>query len=49
LIENNRNLILFLKLMDLRRNCGDLRGWRYEGRILPGAKNDDENGEHFKW
>jgi hypothetical protein len=28
LIENNRNLIHFLKLMDLRENCGDPRGWR---------------------
>jgi hypothetical protein len=36
LIENNRNLILILKLMDIRENCGicgDMDG----GRILPEA------------
>jgi hypothetical protein len=46
LIENNRNLILFLRLIDPRGNCGDPQGCGW-GRILLQAGNED--GEHFRW
>jgi hypothetical protein len=46
LIENNRKLIIFLKLMDIHENCGD--PWGCDGgRILPEAGNGD--GEYFRW
>jgi hypothetical protein len=41
LIENNRNLILFLKLLDIRENCGDPRGWRLR-------RNTPRSGE-WRW
>jgi hypothetical protein len=44
LIKNNRNLMHFLMLMDLRENCGDPQDGD-EGRILPKAGNE----EHFRW
>jgi hypothetical protein len=40
LIENNRNSIIFLMLMDPRRD-------ENAGRILSKAVNEDE--DHFKW
>jgi hypothetical protein len=49
LIENNRNLIFFLRLMDLRENCGIcMNGDR--GRIIPkrGMKTGMENISYGK-
>jgi hypothetical protein len=45
---NNRNLILFLKFMDIRENCrirGDVDG----GRIFPEMGNAERNGKYFGW
>jgi hypothetical protein len=42
LIENNRNLIFLLKLMDIR---GDVVG----ARILPEAGNEDGDEKYFSW
>jgi hypothetical protein len=48
LIVNNKNLILLLRLMDLRENCGTPRD--ENGRRIPSeAENRDGDGEYFRW
>jgi hypothetical protein len=45
LIENNKNLILLLRLVDLCGIRGDVNG----GRILPKVENKNKDGEYFRW